>query len=63
MLATAGAVGSIGTARAQPPDTGELRLFGETAVSGATEAVTQGPLAYVATGGRGPGPERHARPE
>lgn len=49
-LGATAAVGGVGTAAAsaRPDDT--LRLFGEEAVSGATEVVTQGTNAYVATG-------------
>lgn len=52
LLGAAGAVGSIGTAKARTSGAGvdDLRLFGEQAVDGATEVVTQGDFAYVATG-------------
>ncbi|WP_265108799.1 LVIVD repeat-containing protein [Halosolutus halophilus] len=49
-LGAAGALGSIDTASADPPERDGLRLFGEQAIDGTTEVVTQQTLAFVATG-------------
>ncbi|PSQ09486.1 hypothetical protein BRC93_12695 [Halobacteriales archaeon QS_5_70_15] len=51
-VGAAGVLGSINTASAEPPQQGvdDLRLFSEQPVGGATEVVTRGTLAYVATG-------------
>lgn len=52
VLGATGALGSIGTVSARPPqqDPDELRLFSEQAVDGAMEVVAQETHAYVATG-------------